>query len=157
MIPRYQLHWLQLMLRQRHTALAGLTLLQKLVLRDDVRTEDADRLLAAGLLRLGAERAPARAINAYLARHPEDAEVRVLRTTRTRERGARLLSPATLSRVCPDCSNVWRRIWRWDPEARSASQARLWLDRSRGSRNDRRDGTRRRRTAAPRWRLSPGL
>src|ERR1700682_4936768 len=90
------------MLRQRYTALAGLTLLQQLVLRDDVRTEDADRLLASGLLRLGAERAPARAINAYLARHPEDAEVRVLRDEQERaseERG--VLSPATLSRVLP--------------------------------------------------------
>src|SRR6266850_3313258 len=75
--PRYQLALAQLMLRQRGTALAGLTLLQQLVLRDDVRTEDADRLLASGLLRLGAERAPPRVIDAYLARHPDRKSTRL--------------------------------------------------------------------------------
>ncbi len=139
--PRYQLALAQLMLRQRHTALAGLTLLQQLVLRDDVRTEDADRLLAAGLLRLGAERAPARAINAYLARHPEDAEVRVLRDEQehaSEERG--LLSPATLSRVLPGLQQRMAKDLALAPGgAQARSQARLWLDRSRGSRNDRHD------------------
>ena len=137
--PRYQLALAQLMLRQRYTALAGLTLLQQLVLRDDVRTEDADRLLASGLLRLGAERAPARAINAYLARHPEDAEVRVLRDEQERaseERG--LLSPATLSRVLPGLQQRLAKDLASGPGgAEARSQARLWLDRSRGSLNNR--------------------
>jgi len=139
--PRYQLALAQLMLRQRYTALAGLTLLQQLVLRDDVRTEDADRLLASGLLRLGAERAPARAINAYLARHPEDAEVRVLRDEEERaseERG--LVSPATLSRVLPGLQQRLAKDLASGPGgAEARSQARLWLDRSRGSLNNRHD------------------
>src|SRR6202171_3005713 len=139
--PRYQLALAQLMLRQRYTALAGLTLLQQLVLRDDVRTEDADRLVASGLLRLGAERAPTRAINAYLARHPEDAEVRVLRDEQERaseERG--LLSPATLSRVLPGLQQRLAKDLASGPGgAEARSQARLWLDRSRGSLNNRHD------------------
>jgi predicted Zn-dependent protease len=136
--PRYQLVLAQLMLRQRNTALAGLTLLQQLVLRDDVRTEDADRLLASGLLRLGAERAPARAIDTYLARHPEDAEVRVMRDEAARSSEARgLLSPATLSRVLPGLQQRLARDLESGPAAAQArSQARLWLDRSRGSRID---------------------
>jgi len=139
--PRYQLALAQLMLRQRRTALAGLTLLQQLVLRDDVRTEDADRLLASGLLRLGAERAPPRVINAYLARHPEDAEVRVLREEQERageERG--LLSPATSSGLLPGLQQRLAKDLASGPEgAQARSQARLWLDRSRGSRNDHHD------------------
>jgi cellulose synthase operon protein C len=139
--PRYQLALAQLMLRQRNTELAGLTLLQKLVLRDDVRTEDADRLLASGLLRLGAERAPARAINAYLARHPKDAEVRVLREEQERaseERG--LLSPATLSRGLPGLQQRLAKDLASGPGGAGArAQARLWLDRSRGSLNDHHD------------------
>ena len=139
--PRYQLALAQLMLRQRRTALAGLTLLQQLVLRDDVRTEDADRLLASGLLRLGAERAPPRVINAYLARHPEDAEVRVLREEQERAREERgLLSPATSSGLLPGLQQRLAKDLASGPEgAQARSQARLWLDRSRGSRNDHHD------------------
>src|ERR1700730_7106133 len=137
--PRYQLALAQLMLRQRNTALAGVRLLQQLVLRDDVRTEDADRLLASGLLRLGAERAPAPAIKAYLARHPEDAEVRVLREEKERASEERdLLSPATLSRVLPGLQQRLAKDLASGPGgAEARSQARLWLDRSRGSLNDR--------------------
>src|SRR5882762_2590412 len=139
--PRYQLALAQLMLRQRHTALAGLTLLQQLLLRDDVRTEDADRLLASGLLRLGAERAPPRVINAYLARHPEDAEVRVLREEQERAREERgLLSPATFSGLLPGLQQRLAKDLASGPGGVQArSQARLWLDRSRGSRNDHHD------------------
>jgi len=139
--PRYQLALAQLMLRQRRTALAGLTLLQQLVLRDDVRTEDADRLLASGLLRLGAERAPPRVINAYLARHPEDAEVRVLREEQERAREERgLLSPATFSGLLPGLQQRLAKDLASGPGGVQArSQARLWLDRSRGSRNDHHD------------------
>src|SRR6267378_62152 len=139
--PRYQLALAQLMLRQRHTALAGLTLLQQLLLRDDVRTEDADRLLASGLLRLGAERAPPRVINAYLARHPEDAEVRVLREEQERAREERgLLSPETFSGLLPGLQQRLAKDLASGPGGVQArSQARLWLDRSRGSRNDHHD------------------
>src|SRR4030088_446867 len=139
--PRYQLALAQLMLRQRDTALAGLTLLQQLVLRDDVRREDADRLLASGLLRLGAERAPARLINAYLARHPEDAEVRGLRDEQEHTREERgVLSPATLSRVLPELQQRLAKGLASGPGgAEARAQARLWLDRSRGSRNARHD------------------
>src|SRR3984893_14774316 len=105
--PRYQLALAQLMLRQRNTALAGVRLLQQLVLRDDVR--------------------------------PADAEVRVLHEEQERaseERG--LLSPATLSRVLPGLQQRLAKDLASGPGgAEARSQARLWLDRSRGSLNDR--------------------
>jgi predicted Zn-dependent protease len=136
--PRYPLALAQLMVRQRDSALAGVRVLERLAGRDDVRSEDVDRLLASGLLRLGPERAPERAVNAYLARHPDDAEIAALRNEQSRlaeERG--LLSPETVSRALPA---LHRRLSK-DLSAGSGSaparaQARAWLDRSRASLND---------------------
>jgi cellulose synthase operon protein C len=135
--PRYQLALARLLVRQRDSALAGVTLLEQLTRRADVRQEDADRLLASGLLRLGPERAPAAAVDAYLARHPEDAEIAGLRAARERlqeERG--LLVPAALAKALPV---VQRRLER-DLSSAAASvsaevraEARRWLDRSRAA------------------------
>ena len=100
--PRYQLALAQLMVRDSGTALEGVTLLQQLVQRDDVRRDDADRLLASGLMRLGAEQAPEPVLAAYLARNPQDTELAGLRGEQQRlaeERG--LLSPAALSQAVP--------------------------------------------------------
>ena len=124
--PRYELALARLMVRQRDTALAGLTILQQLVRRDDVRTEDADRLLASGILRLGAEHAPTPAVDAYLARHPDDREVISLRSDQVRASEERdLLSPATLARALP------RLQQRLAKEARG--EAHVWLERSRAA------------------------
>jgi predicted Zn-dependent protease len=132
--PRYQLALARLLVRQRDSALEGVTLLEQLTRREDVRREDADRLLASGLLRLGPERAPAAAVDAYLARHPEDVEIAGLRDERERlqeERG--LLVPAALSKALPA---LQRRLERDLSSAGSVSvevraEARRWLDRSR--------------------------
>lgn len=139
--PRYQLALAQLMVRQGDTALAGVRMLQQLSRRDDVRTEDVDRLLASGLLRLGAARAPDQLVSAYLAHHPDDAEVKALRNEQVRQRteGA-LLSATTRPRVLPELQQRLSRdlsSGSGAPEARA--QARQWLNRSRDSLNDRQE------------------
>jgi predicted Zn-dependent protease len=133
--PRYELALAQLLVREGDTAAEGVTLLQRLVQRDDVRREDADRALASGLARLGAERAPAAVLNAYLARHPQDTEMAALRAEQQRLGEEReLLSPATRARALPQ---LQRRLaadlasGSGPSEARAA--ARRWLDRSRAS------------------------
>jgi predicted Zn-dependent protease len=138
---RYQLALAQLMLRQRDTAAAGLTMLERLVRRDDVHTEDADRLLASGLQRLGAERAPPRVIDAYLARHPDDPEIAALRSEQARLSEEReLLSPATRARILPDLQRrVSRELSAGSGSAAARAEARLWLDRSSGSLSDRQE------------------
>jgi cellulose synthase operon protein C len=133
--PRYQLGLAQLLVRNRDTALEGVSLLQQLTERDDARREDADRALASGLLRLGAERAPRTAISAYLGRHPEDTEVAALRTQQgqiTEERA--LLSNLTLSRALPASQRMLaRELASGSRPAQARAEARRWLDRSRAS------------------------
>jgi len=135
--PRYGLALARLLVRQGDSALQGVTLLGQLTRREDVRREDAERLLASGLLRLGPERAPGAAVDAYLARHPKDVEIAGLRAEQQRlqaERG--LLSPATLSKALPA---VQRRLERdlssgaGSVAAEARAEARRWLDRSRAS------------------------
>ncbi len=135
--PRYELALARLLVRQGDSALAGVTLLEQLTRREDVRQEDADRLLASGLLRLGPERAPAAAVGAYLARHPEDLEISGLRDEQQRlqeERG--LLSPAKLSKALPA---LQRRLERdlssaaGSVSAEARAEAHRWLDRSRAT------------------------
>ncbi len=136
--PRYQLALAQLMVRQRDSALAGVKVLERLGTRDDVRSGDVDRLLASGLLRLGPERAPERAVNTYLARHPDDAEMAALRNEQVRlaeERG--LLSPEAVSRVLPALHRrLSKDLSAGADSAEARAQARLWLDRSRASLSD---------------------
>ncbi len=135
--PRYQLALGQLMVRQRETALAGVELLQQLVRRDDVRTDDADRLLASGISRLGAERAPPQAVDAYLARHPADPEMTALRNEQARAVEERaLLSSATLSEALPDLQRRLSKdltIPSGSASAGAGAAALVWLERSRGS------------------------
>jgi cellulose synthase operon protein C len=133
--PRYQLALAQLMVRKADSALAGVRLAQQLGRRDDVRTEDAERLLATGLLRLGAARAPRQAIDQYLARHPEDTEVVSLREEQERVSAERaLLSAATRIRVLPGLQQrLSRDLTSPSVPAEARAQARLWLDRSRTS------------------------
>jgi predicted Zn-dependent protease len=135
--PRYELALARLLVRQGDSALDGVTLLERLTRREDVRREDAERLLASGLLRLGPERAPGAVVDAYLARRPKDIEISGLRDEQQRlqeERG--LHSPATLSKALPA---LQRRLERdLSSGARSVSaearvEARRWLNRSRAS------------------------
>ncbi len=133
--PRYQLALARLLVRQSELAFEGVSLLGQLAQRDDVRREDAERLLASGLLRLGPEHAPPSAIDSYLRQHPEDAEIEALRSEQQRLSEEReLLSPATLVRAVPQ---LQRRL-ALDLAAASAptqgrAQSRLWLERSRSS------------------------
>jgi cellulose synthase operon protein C len=133
--PRYQLALAQLMVRQRDSVLEGLRVLERLGRRDDVRTEDVDRLLVSGLLRLGPERAPQRTVNAYLARHPEDAEIAALRAEQARlAEEHELLSPEAVARVLPVLHRrLSKDLAAGAGSAEARTQARLWLDRSRAS------------------------
>ncbi len=135
--PRYQLALAQFMVRQRSTALAGVTLLQQLLHRDDVRTQDVDRLLANGFERLGADQAPPQGVRAYLARHPDDAEMTALHDAQRRgseERG--LLSPETLHRTLPVVQQrLARELSAPSAAAGARAEARIWLQRSNDSRN----------------------
>jgi len=135
--PRYELALARLLVRQGDSALEGVTLLEQLTRREDVRQEDAERLLASGLLRLGPERAPAATVDAYLTRHPQDLEISGLRDAQQRlqeERG--LLSPATFSKALPA---LQRRLERdlssgaGSVAAEARAEARRWLDRSRAA------------------------
>jgi len=133
--PRYQLALARFMVRDRESASAGVLVLEQLRRRDDVRAEDVDRALASGLLRLGVERAPTELVHAYLARHPDDADITGLSNEQERARKERdLLSAAALPRVLPE---VQQRLSQDLASARGqdagGSQARLWLDRSRRS------------------------
>jgi cellulose synthase operon protein C len=137
--PRYRLARAEVMVGQRDSAAAALGLLEPLMARDDVRGEDVDRLFASGLERLGVERAPPRMVNAYLVRHPEDAKIASLRSEQARLREERgLLTAATNAQALPD---LQRRLSRELSAGRSSAAARplarLWLDRSRGSLDDR--------------------
>jgi predicted Zn-dependent protease len=133
--PRYQLALGQLLVRQQETAAEGAALSQRLAQRDDLRRDDVDRLLASALVRLGAEHAPASAIAAYLARHPEDTEIAELRREQERLSEERaLLSPATRSRALPELQQ--RLALDLSSGSRSAGPrdaARAWLERSRAS------------------------
>ncbi len=133
--PRYQLALAQLMVRDSGTALEGVTLLQHLVGRDDVRRDDADRLLASGLMRLGAERAPAPVLADYLARNPQDTELAGLRGAQQRlaeERG--LLSPATRSQALPALQRrLAAELASGAVPAAARSAVRTWLEHSRAS------------------------
>jgi predicted Zn-dependent protease len=133
--PRYQLALARFMVRDRESASAGVLVLERLRRRDDVRTEEVDRVLASGLLRLGVERAPTELVHSYLARHPDDADITGLSDEQERAREERdLLRAAALPRVLPE---VQQRLSQGLASARGQdagrSQARLWLDRSRRS------------------------
>jgi len=158
MIHATSWHWPQLMLRQRHTALAGLTLPAE---TGGCATMCARRMPIDCWQRACYDWAPngrrQRAINAYLARHPEDARGQgAARRARTRDEERGLLSPQHF----PGAAGLQQRmarIWRWDPEARrrarsppvAGSQPRL------AQRPPRRT---RRPNCAPRWRfIAPGL
>ena len=133
--PRYQLALAQLMVRDSDTALEGVTLLQQLVQRDDVRRDDADRLLASGLMRLGPEQAPEPALAAYLARNPQDTELAGLRGEQQRlaeERG--LLSPAALSQAVPALQRrLASELASAAVPAAARAAVRTWLEHSRAS------------------------
>jgi cellulose synthase operon protein C len=133
--PRYQLGLAQLMVRQRDTAVAGVTLLDRLRQRDDVRRDDADRLLASGLLRLGADHAPEPILNAYLVRNPQDTALVTLRREQQRLREEHALQSATTAgpavpalqrQLATDLSSAGQ-------SAAARVSARIWLDRSRAS------------------------
>lgn len=142
--PRYQLALAQLMARDSNSALAAVRMLEGLARRDDVRSDEVDQLLASALLRLGPERAPGRSIDAYLARHADDAEIAALRNDQTRlaeERG--LLSPDSLSRVLPALHarlskdlSASKNLSAGSGSGEARAEARLWLDRSRASLNE---------------------
>jgi predicted Zn-dependent protease len=129
---RYQYALAHLMLRQRETQLAGLALLERLAARDDIRTDEVDSALASGLKRVGAERAPAPILDAYLTRHPNDADVAELRAVQRRaleERGLR--SDAERSTVLPDLQQrLARELAAPAPSSEARPGARLWLERS---------------------------
>jgi len=133
--PRYQLGLAQLMVRQRDTVLAGVTLLDRLRQRDDVRRDDADRMLASGLLRLGADHAPEAILNAYLVRNPQDTALVALRRGQQRLREEQALQSATTAgqavpalqrQLATDLSSSGQ-------SALARVDARAWLDRSRAS------------------------
>ncbi len=139
--PRYELALAQLLVREGDSAAGGVTLLQQLVQRDDVRRDDADRALASGLARLGAGRAPASVLNAYLARHPGDTEIAALRAEQQRlDEERELLSPATRARALPQ---LQRRLAADLASAAGPSEARAaarrWLERSRASFDERQE------------------
>jgi len=133
--PRYQLALAQLMVRDSGTALEGVTLLQQLVQRDDVRRDDADRLLASGLVRLGADKAPAPVLAAYLTRNPQDTELAGLRGEQQRlaeERG--LLSPAAQSQALPALQRrLAADLASGAVPAPARAAVRTWLEHSRAS------------------------
>jgi cellulose synthase operon protein C len=133
--PRYQLALAQLMVRQHDTALEGVTLLDRLRRRDDVRRDDADRLLASGLLRLGAEQAPEPILNAYLVRNPQDTELVALRSRQQRLHEERALqSTATAAQALPAAQRqLAADLSSAALSAAARVDARTWLDRSRGS------------------------
>jgi cellulose synthase operon protein C len=133
--PRYQLALAQLMVRQRDSAAAGVTLLDRLRQRDDVRQDDVDRMLASGLLRLGAGHAPEPILNAYLARNPQDTALVALRGEQRRLREEHALQSATTAgqavpalqrQLATDLSSAGL-------SATARVNARTWLDRSRAS------------------------
>jgi predicted Zn-dependent protease len=133
--PRYQLALAQLMVREADTALEGVKLLDTLTQRDDVRTVDADRVLASGLLRLGPGQAPESILAGYLARNPQDTELVALHG---QQQGLRqeheLQSDATAARALPA---LQRRIAADLASGTVPRPARAavadWLSRSRAS------------------------
>jgi len=133
--PRYQLGLAQLLVRSGDTALEGVSILDELTRRDDVRRDDADRALAAGLTRLGPGAAPAAILNAYLARNPQDAEIEALRSAQQALREERALeSPATASRALPALQQRVAADLASGKVARVAREAvRAWLARSQDS------------------------
>jgi predicted Zn-dependent protease len=133
--PRYQLALAQLMVGHGDSALEGVTLLNELIRRDDVRRDDADRMLASGLLRLGAERAPEPILSAYLARNPRDAELASLRGEQQRLREERgLESDATAAQALPTLQRrLAVELASGAVPAAARGAARTWLERSRSS------------------------
>ncbi|MBV9345130.1 MAG: hypothetical protein JOZ03_09105, partial [Gammaproteobacteria bacterium] len=133
--PRYQLAIAQLMVRDPSTALAGVTLLEQLRRRDDVRSDDADQLLAAGLVQLGAGKAPEPTLKAYLARNPADSELVALRRTQQRLVEERQLqSAADTAHVLPLLQRRVARDLATGAVPGAAQMAvRAWLERSQAS------------------------
>jgi len=132
---RYQLGLAQLLVRQPDTALAGVRLLAQLTQRDDVRRDDADRVLASGLMRLGPDKAPGPIIEAYLARNPQDTELATLRAEQLRRGAERELQlPGTEARVLPMLQRqLARDLLSGAVPAAARAQVRVWLDLSRES------------------------
>ena len=133
--PRFELGLAQLLVREPDTALEGVKLLDALAQRDDVRRADADRMLAAGLLRLGPAKAPGSILDGYLARNPADSELAALRGA---QRGAReeheLLSDATASRALPALQRrVAADLARGAVPHATRGAVGAWLARSRAS------------------------
>lgn len=133
--PRYRLALAQLLVRNTETALEGVTLLDELIRRDDVRHDDVDRALAAGLGRLGPEQAPVAVLDAYLSRNPQDTQIATLRSEQQLLREERRLeSAATAAQALPA---LQRRVAAHlsagtvPPAARAA--VRAWLARSRAT------------------------
>lgn len=134
--PRYELALARFMVRDRESAAAGVSALEQLRRRDDVRAEDVDRALASGLLRLGLERAPTDVVHAYLARHPNDADITGLRNEQERAGEERdlLQSTAALPRVLPQLQQrLLQDLASAPAQDAGRSQARRWLDSSRRS------------------------
>ena len=133
--PRYQLALARFMVRDRESASAGVLMLEQLRRRDDVRTEDVDRAMASGLLRLGVERAPTELVHSYLARHPDDVDITGLSNDQERAREELdLLSVAALPRVLPEVQqHLSQDLASARGQDAGRSQASLWLDRSRQS------------------------
>lgn len=139
--PRYQLALIRLMLRQPQTRLAGVTMLQAILTRDDVRLEDVDKLMATGLVRLGPESAPATLLNGYLRRHSDDAEVAKLleRQQQLLEERA-LLAANTAATLLPTLqTRLAQELAKPGPSSPAREKARAWLVRSRASLQAHRD------------------
>jgi predicted Zn-dependent protease len=126
---RYQYVLARLMLRQRETQLAGLALLERLSARDDIRNDEVDSALAGGLKSMGVERAPASILDAYLARHPNDADVAELHAAQLRaqeEQG--LLFDEKRGTVLPHLQQrLARELAESAPNSEAHPQARAWL------------------------------
>jgi predicted Zn-dependent protease len=133
--PRYQLALAQLSVRQGDSALAGVMILDRLARRDDVRHDEVDRRLAAGLMRLGATRAPEPILAAYLSRNPQDTELAALRLEQQRLREERgLQSQATAAQVLvPLQRRVAGDLASGAVPAAAREPVRAWLGRSRSS------------------------
>ena len=131
--PRYQLGMAQLLVRQKETAAEGVALLQRLTQRDDVRRDDVDRALASGLLRLGAERAPRAALDAYLARHSDDKEITALLLAQQQlSEEQTLQANADRSRALPESQRMLaRELVSGSGAAAGHAEAARWLERSR--------------------------
>jgi hypothetical protein len=133
--PRYRLALAQLLVKNADTALEGVTLLDELTRRDDVRRDDVDRALASGLGRLGPERAPEGVLDAYLVRNPQDTELLELRSEQQVVREERRLeSAATAAEALPALQRqVGARLSSGTVPPGARAVVRVWLERSRAT------------------------